>query len=366
MTNHKRNRNIDENFKTCLMDNDHSQPRARVDECEAGHDQDVTLSDIDSIINPSLISITGASMASTNTNININFGSSDYDQQLTQSMVSVPVTEIQHENYHNNSNNKLDLNDEQHNNINISVKERLVTNKREKNENELETSPNSPKTKPGICGKLRTKFNKINLSLFPKQFWLLAILGGMGYAIVIPWIGIGSGYLQAKYNLTHNVANIYLMIPYSIAGLTGALFGYFIGKYDAFLRCMQFALILLFISHFLLWQTFINYKIRVNNDEYEIIAIIGLVLMGIGYSIYGVSIWPLIPRTLNNPNIVATGYGIGYMSYSAFYSLVQLMIGVLTKNKINSSQYEYVEYFLMAITVLVFVQSLIFGLISKT
>ena len=49
------------------------------------------------------------------------------------------------------------------------------------------------------------------LYTFTSGFWLLLLLHGLGFAMFPTWTGIGIGYMQTKYKISHKDANFYLV-----------------------------------------------------------------------------------------------------------------------------------------------------------
>eukprot|EP01084_Bolivina_argentea_P225934 381713_1 len=184
-----------------------------------------------------------------------------------------------------------------------------------------------------------SKMKMSDIKQFDLVFWLLTWNCAIMYAIVLSWMNIGSDFLQVTYGYSHGKANSILTIPYTLAGVLQPIWGAISDKVG---WRAQFLLISSFIfvcAHYVLGWIHID-----GNPVY--VPIIGLTLLGLGYSIFTAVIWPSFPLVVP-PRTIGTAYGIPTSGYNFILTIYYLMVGFLTTNTNNTDKYIKVQYFLL-------------------
>ena len=179
------------------------------------------------------------------------------------------------------------------------------------------------------------KFDINDIKKFDILYWLLTWNCGIMYGIVLSWMNIGNDYLQNVFKLDHSTSNALLMIPYCLAGVLQPFWGYIsdlIGKRSQFLAVSSFIFV---ISHYILSindNNNNNYS-EEKEDKYYY-PIVGLIGLGLGYSIFTAVVWPSFALIVEQ-RAFCTAYGIPTSFYNLVLTLFTIFVGLLTKNSVD-------------------------------
>jgi len=152
---------------------------------------------------------------------------------------------------------------------------------------------------------------------FDKMFWIICVGAFMFYGSIVSWFHIGSLFIQHAFKHDAQTANSELLIPFAMAiglvpfcGFLADKFGY--RSYTALIAAASVVLTYAF------WLFCVE----------TISVIVGLVLLGIGYSVYTAVLWPVFPLMIES-EMIGTAYGIIAVFYNTAYSIIPIFIGVL-------------------------------------
>jgi MFS family permease len=147
-----------------------------------------------------------------------------------------------------------------------------------------------------------TKFKFKNIRNLPFNFWLICIQIIIFLHAVNPFNNILSEILQKRYNKTPTEAGFLMSIPDIIIAFGSPIIGF---TFDKLFKIKPFIR-----SIFLPTSGCLLLLVHVIFGYFYINPIFSLVLSGFAYSIFGASIWPLIPRFITDRKILGTAYGI--------------------------------------------------------
>ena len=158
-------------------------------------------------------------------------------------------------------------------------------------------------------------------------------------------------HIQVKYGYGHHQANQYLTIPYLVAAVITPMIGFVADKIGCRCQSLLIATIILTLSHYNLgWLT--PSDLGLSEVQQDIIPLVGLVGLGLGYSVFCAVIWPSFAIVIPD-KLIGTGYGIPTSAYNLVLGLFFLLVGVLTKDDENLDdvaleKYRDVEWFLLS------------------
>ena len=199
-------------------------------------------------------------------------------------------------------------------------------------------------------GTATSKMKMSDIKEFDLVFWLLTWNCAIMYAIVLSWMNIGSDFLQTTYGYSHGKANAILTIPYSLAGILQPIWGWISDKVGWRAQFLLISSFIFVISHYILgW-------IRMDDNPIYI-PILGLTLLGFGYSIFTAVIWPCFPLVVP-PRAIGTAYGIPTSGYNLILTIYYVLVGVFTSSIDNSNKYLNVQWFLLITSISTVITSL--------
>ena len=147
---------------------------------------------------------------------------------------------------------------------------------------------------------------------------------------------------QAKYGFDHHKANQYLTIPYLVAAVATPIIGFIADKIGRRCQSLLIATLVLTQSHYNLgWLT--TEDIGLNEENRDMLPLMGLVGLGLGYSVFCAVIWPSFAIVIPD-GLIGTGYGIPTSAYNLVLGLFFLVVGVLTKEDDNLDDVSLEKY----------------------
>ncbi len=185
------------------------------------------------------------------------------------------------------------------------------------------------------------------LKTFNSMFWLICILCTLLYSTILPFNYIASGFLTDTYfkhmKLSHeesqNLAGIYMSVPFFIAGFLIPINGFLI---DVFGKRAYFIL----LSSILAFCTFILF--------YFTTPMVGLVLLGVTYSVFAAVIWPVISLVVRKSH-VGFAYGVATSLQNLGLSITPLIVAYIFS---KSNSYFTTIIFFVAMTLVSIVFSI--------
>jgi MFS family permease len=166
-------------------------------------------------------------------------------------------------------------------------------------------------------------------------FWLITLLCLTLYGAVLPFNYIASGFLTETYfkNMSkveaQNNAGIYMSIPFFISAFVVPLYGIIIDKYGQRAYLSLFASICGFICFIML---------------YIFPPILGLIILGLTYSMFASVIWPAISLVVKKSQ-VGFAYGVTTSIQNAGLAIFPIFVAdIYSKSK---SYYATLIFFLI-------------------
>ncbi|XP_054714124.1 major facilitator superfamily domain-containing protein 1-like [Uloborus diversus] len=162
---------------------------------------------------------------------------------------------------------------------------------------------------------------------FPLTFWLISMVCVTYYAMIFPFIGLGTVFFARKYNLSQSEANLVDGIPYIISAFASPVLGLMVDKIGRNLLWVFVAVLLTLICHLLIGLTFIN-------PWYLMIPI------GLTYSLLACGLWPMVALEVPEYQL-GTAYGIMQSIQNLGLAVVALAAGAI----VDSKGYIFLEVF---------------------
>ena len=175
------------------------------------------------------------------------------------------------------------------------------------------------------------KFKLSHILQFNKRYWFLIINCCLISAVILPFLNIGSLYLEEVYG--KNNGNLLIMIIIIICSILTPILNILIEKYGGRCQCLLLSSIILSISHFILAP----------NNEYlteNYYPIMGLCGIGISYSLFTAIIWPSFALVVT-PDLLPTAYCIQMVIYNINISVMYIIIGRLMDDKGFDNDWSY-------------------------
>jgi MFS family permease len=182
-------------------------------------------------------------------------------------------------------------------------------------------------------------FLQILLSLlqvfkFPVATWFIYFICVFFYIGVLTFYTVASDIMQktgSKYS--ENIATLFISIPNFVSIIASPTFGFMIDRMGKALYWMLWACFMLVVAHL----GFLGNA----NEWFEIHPIVIMVWLGVGYSMFAASIWPLLPFIIQ-PKHLGTAYGAMTAIQNAGLAVFPQIIGALQgAGGIKGTSWEY-------------------------
>lgn len=187
--------------------------------------------------------------------------------------------------------------------------------------------------------KEKETFVQILMSLlqvfrFPISTWFIYFICVFFYVGVLTFYTVASDIMQktgAKYS--ENIATLFISIPNFVSIIASPLFGFMIDKMGKALYWMLWACFMLVVAH----MGFLGNA----NEWFEIHPIVIMLWLGVGYSMFAASIWPLLPFIIASKHL-GTAYGAMTAIQNAGLAVLPQIIGALQgASGIKGTTWEY-------------------------
>lgn len=193
-----------------------------------------------------------------------------------------------------------------------------------------------------------------DIKQLPATFWVLCLAIVTLYGAVNPFIHIISDMLQEKWGVDPQYAGVLMSVPDMISAFGSPVCGYLMdhwsNKYKNTSRAMFLVLSgsLLVVVHVLLGMTQLN-------------PIYALILLGISYSCFGGSLWPMVPHLVNNQAFLGTAYGVSTVALNLALSFVPLSVAKI----LSVSSYYFVSWFFILMSLVGTLLSLVIVFLDR-
>lgn len=190
----------------------------------------------------------------------------------------------------------------------------------------------------GINKNLKTsnRFKFKDLKKFKLPFWLVCLSIMFVYVDILSFMNIGSDYYQKRFNYDSieagNIIGLVFMINIFLFPVVGLVLDK-IGRRGEFIILSTLMLGLVHVCF-----------IFTPESSRPVYPIFYMVLLGVGYSIYGSAIWPCINHLVPE-ELIGTGFGIAYciLNFGQFFA--SPLIGYIKQTTTKDKGYFWVSVF---------------------
>lgn len=169
------------------------------------------------------------------------------------------------------------------------------------------------------------KIKDIGTILSSKVFWLVALLCVLYYSAIFPFQKYAVNMLQCTLELSAKQASlIFFVFPLGAAAITPFL-GSFIDHRGKGATMLILGAILLIICH-------LTFAFILPVTKSIIIAYLAIVILGISFSLVPASLWPSVPKLVDN-KVIGSAYALIFLIQNIGLWLFPLLIGKI----LNSS-----------------------------
>jgi len=164
---------------------------------------------------------------------------------------------------------------------------------------------------------------------FPIQSWIIFFICVFFYVAILTFYTVASDIMQHTGNkYDPNTATFFLLIPNLVAIPCTPFFGFMIDRFGKSLIWLMVSSSMPIIAHvvFLLMSTNVIF----------ISPIPIMIWLGVGYSMFAASIWPLLPFVIKAP-LLGTGYGLMTSIQNAGLAVFPQVIGAIQVSLGNST-----------------------------
>lgn len=165
---------------------------------------------------------------------------------------------------------------------------------------------------------------------FPWTFWLISVICVAYYVAVFPFVGLGLVFFEMKFDMDPTNANAVNSLVYIISAVASPVFGFLIDKTGKNIFWVIAGIAITLGCHALLAFTFIT-------------PYLGMVVMGLAYSVLASALWPQVSLIIPNHQI-ATAYGIMQAIQNLGLAVISLVAGII----VDAKGYLVLEVFFMA------------------
>jgi len=158
--------------------------------------------------------------------------------------------------------------------------------------------------------KASTPFKIRDVLKFPASVWLVYGVCMTFYIGVFVFVSVSaSPFFVAKYYMQKDDASTVKGIPYSMSAVLAALMGFTVDRLGRKPFWQFVSSMLMVLAYFILTLSPVSSTVVLFGSTYPVGAILGVVVMGISYSLLAASLWPCI-AILVDENIAGTAYSI--------------------------------------------------------
>ncbi|XP_074026714.1 lysosomal dipeptide transporter MFSD1 isoform X2 [Leptinotarsa decemlineata] len=162
---------------------------------------------------------------------------------------------------------------------------------------------------------------------FKASFWLVCVICVLFYCAIFPFITIAKEFFKDKFNFSQQGANTLSSIIYIISGVSSPILGLIIDKIGMNITWIFVGISVTMGAHALLAFTVLT-------------PYIGIVIMGMSYSILASSLWPLVSMIIPEYQL-GTAYGVA----GSFQNLGLALFSIFTGLIVDHLGYEAIEIF---------------------
>ncbi|CAO1362935.1 unnamed protein product [Diamesa hyperborea] len=154
-----------------------------------------------------------------------------------------------------------------------------------------------------------------DVKTFKVTFWMVTVICVAYYVAIFPFIALGKVFFERKFDYSPEDANTVNSIIYSISAIASPLAGYLVDKFGRNVMWVFLSTLITIVAHSLLAFTFLN-------------PYIGMVIMGLAYSMLASSLWPLVALIIPEYQL-GTAYGICQSVQNLGLAIVSITAGMI-------------------------------------
>ena len=192
--------------------------------------------------------------------------------------------------------------------------------------------------------------SRSHLYSFRIGYWLLTVIGAIGFSLFSTWNVVAIGVLSARYGVDDEAERDWLfLIIHIVPFVTAPLFGIVLDRNHKFYTALCAAGILGLIGHLVMA---LQFKVTESPT-------LSLLFLGFGAGMFAAALWPSI-AFLCDAEVIAMGYAVMMALNAICYSVSELVITELVQRERSATMYDFVCFYLIALSV---VYTLISGIL---
>ncbi|XP_005182702.1 major facilitator superfamily domain-containing protein 1 [Musca domestica] len=186
---------------------------------------------------------------------------------------------------------------------------------------------------------------------FKVTFWMVSVICVAYYVAIFPFIALGKDFFMKKFHFTPPEANNVNSIVYLISAVASPVFGFLIDVTGRNVSWICLATCSTIGAHSLLAFTMLN-------------PYVGMVLMGLSYSMLAASLWPLVALIIPEYQL-GTAYGFCQSVQNLGLAVITIIAGMII-DKSNGDHTWLELFFLGWLTIALIATCVIFAYDRKT
>ena len=160
------------------------------------------------------------------------------------------------------------------------------------------------------------RWSDIGVTLRSPGFWLITLFCVLFYSAVSPFLKFSTKLMVMKYGVDADLAGLFSSIaPFGTILLT-PLFGYIYDRYGRGVTLIITGSLLLSVVHF-------GFSLPFHNSS---IAILLMVMLGVGYSLAPAALWPCVPKIIPM-KCLGTAYSMIFFIQNFGRAIIPLFVG---------------------------------------
>lgn len=170
-----------------------------------------------------------------------------------------------------------------------------------------------------------------------KVFWLVSLLCVLYYSAIFPFQKYAINMLQCNLGYTAEQAGyVFFVFPLGAAAITPFL-GNFLDRRGKGATMLIFGALLMIICH-------LSFALLLPATQSSIIAYLGIILLGISFSLVPAALWPSVPKLVDNKLLGSAYAVIFWIQNIGLYSFPMIIGSVLSSSNpgvTNPLEYNY-------------------------
>jgi len=217
-------------------------------------------------------------------------------------------------------------------------------------------------TQMGSNGEVKDdpfKISDLKYIFSSKVFWIVSMLCVLYYSAIFPFQKYAINMLQCNLGISAEGAGwIFFFFPLGAAAITPFL-GAFLDHKGKGATMLIFGAILMIVCH-------LTFAFLVPMTKSIVIAVAAIVLLGISFSLVPASLWPSVPKLVDN-KLLGSAYAVIFwiqnIGLYAFPMIIGIVLSACNPNQTDPLKYDYTVP--MVIFASLGAVALIFGLVLK-